>query len=335
MPDQGYLSRRGFLSSGALLTSMPLAAPFLAAGFAARSAQAAVDTPTLSQPGWFQFNIGEIEATIMSDGPINIGSGADHFPHADTDALEQVMEDAFLPVAPVIIEQNALIVKTGDRLVLIDTGSGDAELFGDTAGRLMENLRAAGFDPAAFTDIALTHAHPDHCFGLLSEDGTPNFPEATVHISEDDFNFWTNEDLLGTDGMVGLIVEGARRNLLPLRDRIAFVEDGQAVAPGIEALATPGHTVGHTSFVITSGEESCLNLGDAAHHHEVSFRKPQWEFSFDTNPEAAARSRRRVLDMLASDRMQVVGYHFPFPGIGHVREADEGFRYVPKPLRHG
>ncbi len=335
MQDQAILSRRSILRRGALTASLPLAAPFLATGFAARPARAAIDTPALSQPGWYRFAIGDIEATVMSDGPINIGASQEHFPQADPEAIEQVMEDAFLPAAPVIIEQNALILRTGDRLVLIDTGTGELDIFGDETGRLMDNLAAAGFDPAAFTDIALTHAHPDHCFGLMAPDGTPHFPEATVHIAEAEFDFWTDEALLGAGGMMAAMAEGARQNLLPLRERISFVEDGQEVAPGIQALATPGHTVGHTCFVITSGEESCLNIGDVAHHHAVSFRKPEWAFSFDIDPEEGARSRMRILDMLASDGMQVIGYHYPFPGIGHVRRADEGFRYVPKPLRHG
>jgi glyoxylase-like metal-dependent hydrolase (beta-lactamase superfamily II) len=335
MQDQTFLSRRGILRGCALTASLPLAAPFLATGLAARPARAAIDTPELTLPGWYRFAVGEIEATIMSDGPINIGSSEDHFPDADPEALEEVMEEAFLPVDPVIIEQNALIVQTGDRLVLIDTGTGALDTFGDGSGRLMDNLGAAGFDPASLTDIALTHAHPDHCFGLVAPDGTPHFPEAAVHISEAEFDFWTDEEKLGAGGMMAAMVGGARRNLLPLRDRIAFVEDGQEVAPGIQALATPGHTVGHTCFVITSGDESCLNIGDAAHHHAVSFRKPDWAFSFDTDPAEGARSRVRILDMLATDGMQVVGYHYPFPGIGHVRRADEGFHYVPKPLRHG
>ena len=169
MPHHVAMSRRSLLSRGAVVASLPLATPFLAAGLAPRAARAEIDTPELTQPGWYRFNIGEIEATVMSDGPINIGSGADLFPQADPDTLEQVMEDAFLPVSPVIIEQNTLIVKTGDRLVLIDTGSGASELFGDASGRLMDNLRAAGFDPGVFTDVALTHAHPDHCFGLIAD----------------------------------------------------------------------------------------------------------------------------------------------------------------------
>lgn len=302
---------------------------------AARQDHGRMDPPALSQPSWYQFNIGDIQATVVSDGMLNLGSATDHFAKADPKAVQTLLADAYQPVAPVIVEQNALILNMGDRLVLFDTGTGGAPIFGAAHGRLMDNLRAAGFDPTAFTDVVLTHAHPDHCFGLVGADGTPNFPSATIHVAQADLDFWTNEALIGAEGMLGLIVGGARRNLLPLRDRIDFVRDGQDVLPGIQAMAAPGHTVGHTCFAISSGQETCLNIGDVAHHTVLSMREPGWAFSFDTDPEQAARSRVRILDMLATDRMRVVGYHFPFPGIGHVSRDGSAFRYVPESLRHG
>ncbi len=335
MPEERSIARRDLMRHGVMSGTALVAAPALLTGLAPRPARASIETPGLGQPPWYRFAIGDLEATVMSDGLMNIGSAADHFPQADPDALQGVMADAFLPVEPVLLEQNTLILNTGDRLVLFDTGTGGAPVFGDAHGRLMDNLRAAGFDPAAFTDIVLTHAHPDHCFGLVDADGAPNFPGAALHLSQADFEFWTNEDMLGAEGLIGMIVEGARRNLLPLRDRIAFVEDGQEVLPGVTAMATPGHTVGHTSFVIASGDATCFVIGDTAHHAAVSFRHPDWGFSFDTDPEAGAQTRRRVLDMLATERMRIVGYHFPFPGIGHVSRKDDAFRYVPEPIRHG
>ena len=302
---------------------------------AARQEPGKMDPPTLRQPSWYQFNIGEIQATVMSDGRLNLGSATEHFATADPEAVRALLADAYQPVAPVTVEQNALILQIGDRLVMFDTGTGGAPIFGDGHGRLMDNLHAAGFDPFGFTDIVLTHAHPDHCFGLVDTDGTPNFPGATIHIAQADLDFWTNEALIGAEGMIGLIVGGARRNLLPLRERISFVRDGQEVLPGIQAVATPGHTVGHTCFAISSGAESCLNMGDVAHHAVLSMREPEWAFSFDTDPEQAARSRVRTLDMLATDSMRVVGYHFPFPGIGRVSRDGSAFRYVPEALHHG
>lgn len=294
-------------------------------------AKANIATPTLSQPGWYQFNIGGFEGTILSDGLLDLGSAADQFPSADPEEVKQIIDDEFLPMAPMMLEQNCLIVKAGDRLVLFDSGMGSTQLFGDGSGRLMDNIRAAGFDTSAITDIVLTHAHCDHCSGIMADDGTPNFPNADIHISQADFDFWTDEAKLGTEGFVGTFVEGARRNLLPQRDRLFFVEDGKEVLPGIQAVSTPGHT----SFVITSDGQSFLNVGDVVHHYALLFRNPTWEFAFDTDPAQAAQTRVKLYEMAVSEQLPMIGYYFPFPGIGNIRRDGDAFRYVPAHMRHG
>ncbi|MFN3823933.1 MAG: MBL fold metallo-hydrolase [Pseudorhodobacter sp.] len=329
------LSRRGFLRSGGLLAAAPLAAPFIATGLLPGAAQARITTPALSQTSWYRFKIGGYEATILSDGLLNLGSAADQFPGADPAEVQQIMDDEFLPMTPMMLEQNCLIVKTADRLVLFDSGMGSTKLFGDDSGRLFANIRAAGFDPEAITDIVVTHAHCDHVWGIMADDGTPHFPNADIHLSQADFDFWTDEAKLGTEGFVGTFVEGARRNLLPRRDRIFFVEDGKEVLPGIRAVFTPGHTVGHTSYVITSDGQSFLNVGDVVHHYALLFRNPQWEFAFDTDPAMAATTRIRLYEMAVSEQLPMIGYHFPFPGLGNIRRDGQAFRYVPMPYQHG
>jgi len=335
MTRKSLLSRRGFLRSGGVLAAAPLAAPFIASGLLPARAQASIVTPALSQSSWYRFNIGGYEATILSDGLLDLGSAADQFPNADPAEVQQIMDDEFLPMSPMMLEQNCLIVKTADRLVLFDSGMGSTQLFGDDSGRLLANIRGAGFDTDAFTDIVVTHAHCDHVWGIMADDGTPNFPNADIHISQIDFDYWTDEAKLGTEGFVGTFVEGARRNLLPRRDRIFFVEDGKEVLPGIQAVATPGHTVGHTSYIITSDGQSFLNVGDVVHHYALLFRNPQWEFAFDTDPPEAARTRIRLYEMAVSEQLPLIGYHFPFPGVGNIRRDGQAFRYVPVPFRHG
>lgn len=335
MTQKPSLSRRGFLRGSGLLVAAPLATPFIATGLGSRTARASVTTPALSQPSWYRFNIGSFEATILSDGLLDLGSAADQFPNADPAEVQQIMDDEFLPMAPMMLEQNAMILNTGDRLVLFDTGMGSTQLFGDDSGRLLANIRSAGYEPDAITDIILTHAHCDHCWGIMADDGTPNFPNADIHISQADFDFWTDEAKLGAEGFVSVFVEGARRNLMPQRDRIFFVEDGQEALPGIQAISTPGHTVGHTSYVITSGDAHYLNIGDVVHHYALLFRNPEWEFAFDTDPAMAARTRVRLYDMAVADQLRLIGYHFPFPGIGNIRRDGDAFRYVPDHYRHG
>ena len=127
-------------------------------------------------------------------------------------------------------------------------------------------------------------------------------------------------------------VEGARKNLLPNRDRIVFITDGEEFLPGIQAMSAPGHTLGHTIFLITSDGETMAAIGDTIHHHVLLLERPLMEFAYDTDPKMSAQTRYRVLDMLAAERMPMIAYHFPWPGIGHIAKQGEGFHYYPAPM---
>ena len=209
------------------------------------------------------------------------------------------------------MEQNTLVVNTGDRLVLFDTGDGGSKMFGPKSGRLLANLKAAGIDPKDIDVVALTHAHPDHCWGLMAADGTPNFPNAQIAISQADFDFWTDEGKAQGD-MMKPMIEGTRRQLMPNRGRMIFIKDGQEIAPGIRAMAAPGHTVGHTIFIIASGGKTLVNTGDIAHHH----------IDLDADPARAFvyRHRRRA------------GRGEPAQGVRHAGGGPHPVRVVSFPL---
>ncbi|WP_027135109.1 MBL fold metallo-hydrolase [Geminicoccus roseus] len=319
------IGRRGFLAGTAGLT--------LASGgiglFGSGRAEAKAPMLGTKQPGWYRFKIGDFEGTIVSDGRLDLGKATDQFPDAPVEEIQAIMDREFLPVAPMMLEQNALIVNTGEKLVLFDSGMGSAKLFGPESGRLMASIKASGIDPATIDAVILTHAHLDHCWGIMADDGSRNFPNAQIYMSQADFDFWTDEGKLSAEGFLPTFVEGARRNLLPNQDRMVFVEDGKEVLPGIQAIFTPGHTVGHVSYVITSNGQSFLNVGDVVHHYALLFENPQWEFAFDTDPKQAAATRVKLFEMATSEQLVMLGYHFPFPGIGHIRKAQKGFDYVP------
>lgn len=286
-------------------------------------------------PGFHRFKLGAFEVTVISDGPLVMGPpNGDTFKGLSKDDLTQDLTRNHLPVASVELEQNTLLVNTGSQLVLFDTGTGaGSKAFGPYSGRLLANLKAAGVNPRSIDGIMLTHAHADHCFGLMTDKGARNFPNAKIYMAQAEFDFWTDEAKAGINDMMKMMVAGARQNLVPNRDRMVFVKDGEEVIPGIMAISTPGHTVGHTSYGIQSQGQKLINIGDVAHHHIVSLERPKLPFAFDTDGEQGTATRLKMWDMLAAERIPMVAYHFPFPGVGYVGKQGDAYRYFPAPVR--
>jgi len=286
-------------------------------------------------PYFYRFNHGKMQATVVSDGPIPLGEPSGAFLGASRDEISKMLTDNFLPPDNAVLEQNALVVNTGDKLVLIDTGMGTSTMFGPTQGKLLASLKAAGIDPKDIDGVLATHAHCDHVWGIMGDDGKPNFPNAQVYISQADFDFWTDEKKLSMKDPAFMqpFVEGARKNLLPVRDRMVFFKDGEEFLPGIQAVSAPGHTVGHTIFMVTSDGKTMAAIGDLTHHHILLVEKPRIEFAYDTDPKQSANTRVRILDMLAAQKIPLVAYHFPWPGLGHVAKQGDGFRYHAAPMQ--
>ncbi|MEO9648541.1 MAG: MBL fold metallo-hydrolase [Roseobacter sp.] len=327
--DEPQLNRRGLLLGSAGLGLAALSGGVIVAG------QTAAATHNLNQaPYFYRFRVGELLGTVVSDGILPLGEPTGSFSGPSKNELQEMLTRNFLSTDNAILEQNILVLDSGEQRILFDTGMGTSEMFGTTTGKLNANLAAAGIDAASITAIVCTHAHSDHVWGIMSDAGAPNFPNAQIWISEADFDFWTDESKLSvTDpAWMGAFVEGARRNLMPNQDRMKFFKDGEEFLPGIQAMSTPGHTVGHTSFIVTSGNDSMAVIGDLTHHHVILMEKPLTEFAFDTDPALSAQTRVRALDMIAAQRLPIIAYHFPWPGIGHVEKVGEGFRYHPAPM---
>jgi glyoxylase-like metal-dependent hydrolase (beta-lactamase superfamily II) len=279
-------------------------------------------------PAAYRFEFGGFECTVVDDGPLQFGTySAALFKGATQERIDETVAANFLDKGNFLIEQNALVVNTGAKLVLIDTGLGFRKVYGPRSGHLLANLRAAGIDPASIDVVALSHAHPDHVWGLAGEDGKSHFPYAQIHIAQADLEYWTDEAKLSHPAL-GRYIGPIRDTLLPLRDRMIFLKDGQDVVPGVQALSTPGHTIGHTSFVISSQGSSIVYIGDLAHQPLLQMENPRVEFSRDTDPKQGVISRLRVFDMVASQKIPIVAYHFPWPGIGHVAKNGDNYRYV-------
>lgn len=322
----GTLTRRQ-----TLLGAMSLGA-IAAVGPAATSYAKTTGATAGQVPYYYRFKHGDMMGTVVSDGILPLGDPSDTFAGASPEEVKAMLTNNFLGTSNLILEQNVIVLDTGGKRILFDTGMGHSTLFGTTTGQLMTNLAVAGIDPASIDAILLTHGHPDHVWGIMSKDGRRNFPNAQIYISQIDFDFWTDEAKLSIDGAIGAFAKGARDNLLPNRDRIIFISDGEEVMPGIQAVLSPGHTPGHMMFMLTSGGKTMAMIGDLSHHQVLLLERPRLKFKFDVDPELSAVTRVNMFEMIANERMPVLAYHFPWPGIGNIAKAGEGYRYYPAPM---
>src|SRR3954447_25155878 len=249
------VSRRSLLALGAGLGASTL----LGGSALARAPKLGTQTPY-----WHRFIVGDAEVTVVSDGPLPLGPPKGTFVGVPDEEVRKMLSDNFLDPDNVVLEQNSPIVKSGDKLILFDTGMGTSKAFGPTTGRQQKSMAEAGIKPGDIDAVVLSHAHIDHIGGIVGSDDKPLFPNAQYYIAQSDFDFWTDESKLGGD--LKAFVAHARKNLMPVRDRIVFIKDNQEFLPGVTAIAAPGHTVGHTIFMVSSKGKSFCFLGDLSHH---------------------------------------------------------------------
>jgi glyoxylase-like metal-dependent hydrolase (beta-lactamase superfamily II) len=319
------LSRRG------LMAGASLAAVAGAAGLLPRRGSATVRMPADQVPYYYRFKLGDSEATVVSDGILPLGDPSGSFLGLTKDEINKQLSDNFLPTNNVVLEQNVLVINIGGKSVLFDTGMGSMKTSGPTTGQLIKTLRSANIDPKDIDAVVMSHAHIDHCGGIMADDGTSHFPNARLYITKADYDYWTNENTVGP--RLKSFYDQARKNLTPNLERIHFVKDHEEFLPGVTALYATGHTVGHTIFMINSGGKSLCYIGDLAHHPVLLLQKPLTEFAYDTDPKQSAQSRVRMLTMLTDNRIPILAYHFAWPGIGHVVRQGDGFRYLPAPMQ--
>jgi len=283
-------------------------------------------TPTEQIPGVYHRRVGDITVTALSDGTlVRTPEILRDIAVAD---VERLFAEAFRP--GMIISVNAFLIRGGGRLALMETGSGN--YLGTSAGHLLVHLAAAGVSPAEIETVLLTHMHPDHSAGLTDlATGRRNFPNAELVVHENEPRHWNDDAAMarGTEREKKLFFQQAREQMAPYRDRMRLFRAGE-VFPGVTAIPAHGHTPGHTAFLIASGKEQLLIWGDTVHVPEVQVPRPDVTVLLDTDPAAAAASRRRIFDMAATDRLPVTGMHLHFPGFGHVARRNGGYAFVPE-----
>lgn len=322
------LTRRHLLAAGG---GMALAGLGLA-GAGLRPATAAQPRAVRQVPGIYRLSIGgDIEVTALLDGFIDLGTNL--FPDAPEEEVRRLQEAAFVPVGPSVRSGvNAFAVNAGDRLALIDAGG--RNLLGPTLGRLPGSLKASGIDPAAVDLVVATHLHPDHIGGLVTGDGAAVFPNAELVVHEADWNFWTDAELMAKANEQGKVFfQAAQAAITPYAKRMRLIGDDDEVMPGLRSIGLPGHTPGHSGFIVHSGPDTLLIWGDIVHSALLQVPHPDWSIAFDIRPDLAVSTRRKAFDMAASDRLLVAGMHLPFPGIGRILRGETGYTYRPEPWR--
>jgi glyoxylase-like metal-dependent hydrolase (beta-lactamase superfamily II) len=278
------------------------------------------------RPSLYRFRLGQFEITNMLDG-VSQRDGPHPTFGADQPAaaVERLVRANRLPPNRFEHAYTPTLVNTGRALVLFDTGNG-APRRGAGLGMLRSRLAEAGHAPADIDVVVITHCHPDHIGGLL-EDGAPAFPNARYVFGEVEFDFWRRGDQVRE-------ARTATRELflqmaLPLAERTTFVAPGHEVAPGIEAVEAFGHSPGMLAWHIESDGQRLLLWADTANHYVVSLQRPEWCVAVDDDKEKAAATRRRILDMVATEGLWAIGYHMPFPAVGWVERIPDGYRWVP------
>jgi len=226
-----------------------------------------------------------------------------------------------------------LVVQTGGKLVVIDTGNGEAAYTRSkgAVGQFLTNFKAAGFDVKDVDAVIISHFHGDHINGLLMADNAAAFPNAEILVPEREWAFFMDDgemDKATTERMLGIFAN-ARRVFDQLKRKVTPYAADKDVVAGLLALATPGHTPGHTSYVLSSGNDKVFIQSDVTNDPDLFARNPGWHVMFDQDPVQAEATRCRVYDMLVADRFKVQGFHYPFPGVGHVEKDGEGYRLVP------
>lgn len=319
------LSRRNLMTGTAAAAAALTTAPLISTAAKAQAAGGAVSPLT----GVFAYKLGDAEIIQVFDGARTFPIPENFIVNVSKEDTAKAYAGQFMPAGQVTITFSPLIVKAGGKTIAVDTGNGLAAngATKGAVGNARHSMAAAGIDPKSVDIVLISHFHGDHINGLKNADGSPAFPNAQIMVPAVEQAFWTDEvnaskangPNKGNFANVKKVFEGLKATPF---------EAGKEVAPGITSMATPGHTPGHVSFVIASGNKSVAVQGDVTNHPGVFMQNPGWHLMFDNEAQVAEATRKKFYDMASADKLPIIGYHFPFPSAGYVEKSGTGYRLI-------
>jgi glyoxylase-like metal-dependent hydrolase (beta-lactamase superfamily II) len=295
---------------------------------AASRSPAFADQPTPPAGGFEirQFKFVGFKITIVGDGAtVQAKPWETYGTDQSADIVRNLLQQNFLPTDKFAVSYAPALVDTGREVILVDTGGGEGFRTGG-AGKLLQSLTAAGYSADQVTVVILTHLHRDHIGGLM-EAGEPTFKNARYAVNATEYDFWVSDKRKGTPAEANHLM--VLSHVKPLAAKMTFLKDGQDIVSGITAFAAPGHSPGHSILNIESEGKRVIAMADTAVHYALNLERPDWEMRFDMDKAAAAISRKRVLDMIATDRVPLLGYHMPHPSVGFLERRASGYNYIP------
>jgi glyoxylase-like metal-dependent hydrolase (beta-lactamase superfamily II) len=285
--------------------------------------------------GFYRYRVGAIEVTVATDGAQSFPLTESYVVNAPIEEVRKALQSVYMPPNRMTHHYAPIVLNMGRELIVIDTGFGPAA-FKKTRGQLGQftsNLAAAGIDPKDVDLVVISHFHPDHVNGLLDAENKLAFPNAEVLVPAEEWKFWMDDGEMSRapEGRMQELFANNRRVFDALGRKVTPYVWGRDIVRGLTPLATVGHSIGHTSFMLSSGFDQLFIQSDVTNNPDLFARHPDWGAFFDQDPQLAVTTRREVYDMLVATKTLVQGFHYPFPGLAHVEAVDGGYRVVPMP----
>ena len=313
------LTRRGMLGGAAAIAVGSLSGTL--------PARAAAPLIGKQGPSFYRYKVGDFEVTALNEGVVRNATPANMAVNKTLPDVQKALGDAFLPTDHVINQFNTIVVNTGRNLVLIDSGFGDNGP--PTGNNLLSNMSAAGIDPKNIDTILVSHFHGDHISGIRAKGGAANYPNAEIMVPSGEWQFWN--DASNQAKVIDNFKPGfanVKRVFDPVAKDVKQFEHGKELVAGITAVDSRGHSPGHTAFLVASGNGKLLVTSDTV-NHQILIRNPDWSLWADMDAAMAVTARKRLLDMAATDKIQISAYHLPFPSTGFISKRGDGYEFHP------